>query len=151
MRLNKYSLSNKMSLIPSENTWPELAVRKIMYSLGYRFRIHDKRFNGSPDIYLAKYKTAIFVHGCFWHQHKNCTYSKIPKGNKNFWEKKLLGNVLRDKNIIKNLKTSGLNVGIIWECEVLDMGSRCILTQNVIKRIEKILYGRSHYKTSKQV
>ena len=78
--------SRNMSAIKSKNTKPEIAVRKLLHSMGYRFRLHRKDLPGSPDIVLPKYKTVIFVHGCFWHRHKNCKYASTPKTRQEFWE-----------------------------------------------------------------
>ena len=87
--------SRNMSAIKSKNTKPEIKVRKVLHSMGYRFRLHRKDLPGSPDIVLPKYKTVIFVHGCFWHRHENCKYATTPKTRKEFWEKRAsLGLVL---------------------------------------------------------
>ena len=85
--------SRNMSAIKSKNTKPEIAVRKLLHSMGYRFRLHRKDLPGSPDIVLPKYKTVIFVHGCFWHRHENCKYASTPKTRKEFWEKKFRENI----------------------------------------------------------
>ena len=79
--------SRNMSAIKSKNTKPEIAVRKVLHSMGYRFRLHGKDLPGSPDIVLPKYRTVIFVHGCFWHRHKDCKYATTPKTRKEFWER----------------------------------------------------------------
>ena len=99
--------SRNMSAIKSKNTKPEIAVRKLLHSMGYRFRLHKKDLPGSPDIVLPKYKTVIFVHGCFWHRHENCKYASTPKTRQEFWENKFKANVKRDLEIqekIKNLQ-----------------------------------------------
>lgn len=85
-----------MSKIKSKDTKPELKVRKVLYKLGYRFRLHCKDLPGKPDIVLPKYRTAIFVNGCFWHRHENCIEASRPKGNSEYWENKLNKNVERD-------------------------------------------------------
>ena len=107
-----------MAAIKSKNTKPEIAVRKLLHSLGYRFRLHRKDLPGSPDIVLPKYKTVIFVHGCFWHRHKNCKYATSPKTREEFWENKFKQNVERDKNNFKELKNLNWKVLVLWECEV---------------------------------
>ena len=107
-----------MSLIRSSNTKPELAVRKILHSLGYRFRLHKKDLPGKPDIILKRYKTVIFVHGCFWHQHKRCKRSNIPKSNTSYWKPKLERNMKRDKNHKADLKRVGWKTIVVWECEI---------------------------------
>ena len=110
--------SRNMSAIKSKNTKPEIAVRKLLDSMGYRFRLHRKDLPGSPDIVLPKYKTAIFVHGCFWHRHENCKYASIPKTRKEFWEKKFRENINRDNLNQANLSLQGWIIIIIWECQL---------------------------------
>tara|TARA_Y100000589_G_scaffold175080_1_gene166188 strand:- start:4 stop:372 length:369 start_codon:yes stop_codon:yes gene_type:complete len=110
-----------MSAIKSKNTKPEIAVRKLLHSMGYRFRLHRKDLPGSPDIVLPKYKTVIFVHGCFWHRHENCKYASNPKTRKEFWENKFKGNVKRDLEIQKNIKNIEWRSLVIWECETKNM------------------------------
>ena len=106
-----------MSAIKSKNTKPEIAVRKLLHSMGYRFRLHRKDLPGSPDIVLPKYKTVIFVHGCFWHRHKNCQYATIPKTRQEFWNKKFKVNVERDLQIQERIKDINWRSVVIWECE----------------------------------
>ena len=107
-----------MAAIKSKNTKPEIAVRKLLHSMGYRFRLHRKDLPGSPDIVLPKYKTVIFVHGCFWHRHENCKYASIPKTRTEFWENKFKENIKRDQVNQKNLYKLGWNIVIVWECEL---------------------------------
>jgi len=107
-----------MSAIKSKNTKPEIEVRKLLHSLGYRFRLHRKDLPGTPDIVLPKYKTVIFVHGCFWHRHENCKYASIPKTRTEFWENKFKENIKRDQVNQKNLYKLGWNIVIVWECEL---------------------------------
>ena len=109
--------SRNMSAIKSKNTKPEIAVRKLLHSMGYRFRLHRKDLPGSPDIVLPKYKTVIFVHGCFWHRHENCKYASTPKTRKEFWENKFKANVKRDLEIQEKIKNIGWKSFVIWECE----------------------------------
>ena len=110
--------SRNMSAIKSKNTKPEIAVRKLLHSMGYRFRLHRKDLPGSPDIVLPKYKTVIFVHGCFWHRHENCKYASIPKTRKEFWESKFKANINRDNLNQANLLLRGWKIIIIWECQL---------------------------------
>ena len=110
--------SRNMSAIKSKNTRPEIVVRKLLHSMGYRFRLHRKDLPGSPDIVLPKYKTVIFVHGCFWHRHKNCKYASTPKTRKEFWEKKFRENINRDNLNQANLALKGWKIIIIWECQL---------------------------------
>ena len=109
--------SRNMAAIKSKNTKPEIAVRKMLHALGYRFRLHRKDLPGSPDIVLPKYKTVIFVHGCFWHRHENCKYASTPKTRKEFWENKFKSNVKRDEEIQQKIKKIDWRSIIIWECE----------------------------------
>lgn len=107
-----------MSRIKGKDTKPEVLVRKYLFSKGLRFRKNDKRYPGHPDIVLPKYKTIIFVHGCFWHFHENCRYAVMPSSNVDFWKKKLNGNRLRDERNKKALTEMGWNVIVIWECQL---------------------------------
>ena len=109
--------SRNMSAIKSKNTKPEIKVRKVLHSMGYRFRLHSKDLPGSPDIVLPKYKTVIFVHGCFWHRHENCKYASTPKTRKEFWNKKFKENIKRDLEIQDKIKNLGWRSVVIWECE----------------------------------
>ena len=113
--------SRNMSAIKSKNTKPEIVVRKLLHSMGYRFRLHRKDLPGSPDIVLPKYKTVIFVHGCFWHRHENCKYSSTPKTRKKFWESKFEVNVKRDLEIQEKIKNIEWRSIVIWECETKDL------------------------------
>ena len=113
--------SRNMSAIKSKNTKPEIKVRKFLHSMGYRFRLHSKDLPGSPDIVLPKYKTVIFVHGCFWHRHENCKYASTPKTRQEFWNKKFNENINRDKINQENLSSKGWKIIIVWECETKNM------------------------------
>lgn len=110
--------SEVMSRIRGKNTKPEMILRSQLFKLGFRFRVHHKDLPGKPDIVLPKYKTVIFVHGCFWHYHKDCREGRIPSTNSIFWEEKLLKNVEKDKRHIEALKEGGWNVIVVWECEI---------------------------------
>ena len=113
--------SRNMSAIKSKNTKPEIAVRKVLHSMGYRFRLHGKELPGSPDIVLPKYRTVIFVHGCFWHRHKDCKYATTPKTRGEFWNNKFRSNVERDLEIKENIKNIEWRSVVIWECETKDI------------------------------
>lgn len=114
----KKKRSEIMSRVKSKNTGPEMIVRSRLHKLGYRFVLNRKNLPGSPDVVLPKYKCAIFVHGCFWHQHPKCKKAAIPKDNRDFWSRKLAENKARDKRNIKLLRREGWNVIIIWECNI---------------------------------
>ncbi|MEN6385598.1 MAG: DNA mismatch endonuclease Vsr [Phycisphaerales bacterium] len=116
--LTKLQRSFNMSRIRDKNTKPEIKVRSIVHGLGFRYRLHNAKLQGKPDIVLTRLKKIIFVHGCFWHMHK-CKYGKVkPATNADFWLKKRMGNALRDKRNIRDLKKLGWDVLIIWECEI---------------------------------
>jgi DNA mismatch endonuclease (patch repair protein) len=114
----KKQRSYNMSQIRSKNTKPEMIVRSWLHKQGYRFRLHDKTLPGKPDIVLKKYKTVIFVHGCFWHGHKNCKYFVVPKTRTKWWLDKINGNIARDKKADKDLRKLGWKVINIWQCKI---------------------------------
>ena len=118
--LTKSERSKNMAAIRSKNSAPEVAVRKLLFSEGFRFRIHDKKLPGKPDIVLKKYRTVIFVHGCFWHQHENCKRANMPKSNLDYWAPKIMRNVVRDKEHSKTLKEKSWQAIVVWECETKD-------------------------------
>ena len=126
--------SKNMSAIKSKNTKPEIKVRKVLHSMGYRFRLHSKDLPGSPDIVLPKYKTVIFVHGCFWHRHQNCKYASTPKTRQEFWNKKFNENINRDKINQENLSSKGWKIIIIWECEIKN---KKINLEQIFKKVIK--------------
>lgn len=107
-----------MSRIKGGNTKPELLVRSFLHKKGLRFRLHDWRLPGKPDIVLPRYKTAIFVHGCFWHRHKGCKDASVPKSRAGFWNKKFKDNVRRFQEVEGLLKKAGWRVIVIWECDI---------------------------------
>ena len=117
-KLTKKARSENMAQIKNKNTKPEILVRKFLFSKGLRFRKNDKRYPGCPDIVLPKYKTAIFVNGCFWHCHEGCKDFVIPKTNVEFWKNKLHSNKERDRKKHEALMNSGWRVIVIWECEL---------------------------------
>ena len=106
-----------MSRIHGYDTKPELMIRSLVHRMGYRFRVHQDKLPGNPDVVLAKHKKVIFVHGCFWHGHKGCPRSKRPTSNKNFWQYKLDKNIERDKRQQNKLKNLGWKYLVIWQCE----------------------------------
>lgn len=113
---SKEARSYNMSRIRGKNTKPEEIVRKYLFSNGFRYRKNDSRLPGTPDIVLPKYKTVIFVNGCFWHGHEGCRYFVWPKNNADFWENKIMGNVERDKKNRLELEAAGWKVITVWEC-----------------------------------
>jgi DNA mismatch endonuclease, patch repair protein len=109
-----------MSRIHGTNTKPELEVRKQLYSMGYRYRLHYAKLPGRPDIALPKHKKAIFVHGCFWHGHEDCARSRTPETNREFWEEKIRKTMQRDAQNMGDLSALGWKALVIWQCEIRD-------------------------------
>lgn len=107
-----------MSRIRSKDTKPEEIVRKYLFSKGLRFRKNDRRYPGHPDVVLPKYKTVVFVNGCFWHRHEGCRYASIPATNREYWNQKFERNVERDAREQKELRELGWRVIVVWECEL---------------------------------
>ena len=107
-----------MSRIRGKDTKPEILVRRFLFSEGFRFRKNDKRYPGHPDIVLPKYRTIIFVNGCFWHGHEGCKYYPVPKTNTDFWLSKINRNQERDKADVSALEKQGWNVVTVWECQL---------------------------------
>ena len=112
--------SRMMSGIRAKDTKPELVVRKALHAAGFRFRLHRRDLPGVPDVVLPKWKVAIFTHGCFWHLHKGCRNSRLPASRTEFWEKKLMRNVERDRDNIEALLVAGWRVLVVWECATRD-------------------------------
>jgi len=104
-----------MSQIKGKDTKPELLVRKFLFAQGFRYKLHDKTLPGKPDMVLPKYRTVIFVHGCFWHGHQNCKYYTIPKTRTQWWMDKINRNKANDEKAIKALKKAGWKVVVVWE------------------------------------
>ena len=115
--VSKKKRSEIMSNIRSKDTLPERKVRKLVFSLGYRYRLHYKKLPGKPDLAFPRIKKVIFVHGCFWHQHKKCSISHKPLSNKSYWHKKLDRNVKRDKENRNKLSKLDWKSLVIWECQ----------------------------------
>jgi DNA mismatch endonuclease (patch repair protein) len=109
--------SKMMSRIRSRDTKPEIRVRQFLHRAGFRFRLQVRLDGGRPDIVLTRYRTALFVHGCFWHLHKHCADGRLPKSNTKFWTDKLIGNVKRDERTRRTLRRHGWRVFTIWECQ----------------------------------
>lgn len=110
--------SYNMSRIRSENSKPEELVRKYLFSKGLRYRKNVKTLPGKPDIVFSKYKTVVFVNGCFWHGHQNCRYFVMPKSNTEYWDKKIDNNIKRDKLVYEQLSDFGWTVLVVWDCEL---------------------------------
>ena len=115
---SKEARSYNMSMIKGKDTKPEMLVRRFLHAQGFRYRLHTKNLPGKPDIVLPKYKTLIFVHGCFWHGHKDCKYFATPKTNTDFWVNKINGNITNDNKVIIALKKEGWKIIVVWECKL---------------------------------
>lgn len=126
-----------MSRIKGKNTKPEEIVRKYLFSKGFRYRINDKRLPGTPDIVLPKYRTVIFVNGCFWHGHEGCRYFVWPQNNADFWKSKIIANIERDCKKDAELNERGWKVIVIWECQ-LKPRSKDDTLESLIKELEAI-------------
>ena len=132
--------SQNMARVKSKNTKPEVFLRKLLWHKGLRYRLNYKELPGSPDLYIPKYKVAIFVNGCFWHMHENCRYSSIPKNNHDFWKNKLEGNVERDKQNYIKLENMGIKVIVVWGCEIKQMmKDEIIATEKVDSLVHEII------------
>lgn len=110
--------SRNMAAIRSSDTKPEMLVRRYLHSMGWRYGLHNKKLPGSPDIVMRRFKTVIFVNGCFWHGHENCKYYRLPKSNTGFWQAKIDKNRARDARDIESLNKLGWRVIIVWECQL---------------------------------
>ncbi len=132
-RISPEKRSKLMSKIRSKDTKPEMAIRRLVFSLGYRYRLHDRRLPGKPDLVFQSRRKVIFVHGCFWHQHESCRGGRLPKSNIQYWQPKLEKNVLNDKKNQRELLKNGWKVLVIWECEIKEVG---YITEKIINFLE---------------
>lgn len=131
--------SKNMAAIHSKNTKPEIYLRKLLFARGYRYGVNSKSVPGHPDIYMKKYNTAVFVHGCFWHRHEGCKYAYMPKSRVEFWLKKFEANVKRDELVRKELASKKIKVLIVWECTIKRMKKDKKTEEEVISLIERFL------------
>ena len=131
--------SKNMSAIHSKNTRPEIYFRKLLFAQGYRYSLNSRRIPGHPDIYLRKYNTAVFVHGCFWHRHPGCQYAYMPKSRVEFWQEKFEANVKRDYVVRMELRDKGIKCLIVWECTVKRMKKNLADCEKYLKEIEEFL------------
>ena len=137
--LTKEKRSWNMSRITGRNTKPEILLRSLLHREGFRFRLHDKRFPGKPDIVLPRHRTVIFVNGCFWHRHNNCEYAYTPKSRQEFWLNKFQGTVQRDQEKQKMLADLGWQVLVVWECELKRNSS--LLVSDISSKLLRCLHG----------
>lgn len=127
--------SARMALIKSKDTTPEVRLRRALHSQGLRYRLHVKGLPGRPDIVFPRFRTILFVHGCFWHQHKNCRLASTPKTNTNYWKHKLSENVSRDARTSKALSELGWAVIVVWECEISSRKKANVLAQEIASQL----------------
>ncbi|WP_349590943.1 DNA mismatch endonuclease Vsr [Alteromonas sp. NFXS44] len=146
---DKTTRSKNMSAIKSRNTKPELLVRRALFARGYRYRKNVKRLPGSPDIVLPKYRTCIFVHGCFWHMHEQCHLAHLPETRTAFWLTKLTQNTVRDKRHQHYLLSQGWKVIIVWECALKGVGK--LPFEEVISRLEKLIHMKHGLKRALEI
>lgn len=137
--------SRNMSAIRSKDTKPEIYLRKKLFAEGYRYRKNSKSAPGHPDIYLAKYHTAVFVNGCFWHRHKNCKYAYMPKSRIDFWTEKFSRNIERDETVKEELFAAGYKCLIVWECTIRKMMKNDVVSQTVISQISDFMTSEKNY------
>ena len=128
--LDQAARSAVMARVRGKNTRPEMIVRKLVFAAGYRYRLHVRKLPGSPDLVFPSRKKVIFVHGCFWHRHDNCSSSRIPKSRVDFWSDKLNGNKARDQRNQRALTEAGWQVLVVWECELGEL----IVLQDRLRR-----------------
>lgn len=131
-KLSTKQRSANMRAVRGKNTKPEIAVRRTVHAMGYRFRLHRRDLPGSPDLVFPALKLALFVHGCFWHMHPGCSKSTFPTTNTEFWREKLLRNVERDQLAQQALREAGWCVGVIWECETIKAADICKRLKNIL-------------------
>jgi DNA mismatch endonuclease Vsr len=132
--LSKKARSARMALIRSKNTKPEMAVRRLLHGLGYRYRIHVKGLPGTPDLVFRPRKRAVFVHGCFWHGHHCRLGARVPKSRVGFWVAKIKSNRLRDKRHLAELKRAGWRAVVIWECQLKNVD---VLTRRLTRFLDE--------------
>lgn len=143
--LTKEERSKNMAAIKGRRTKPELFIRHELFVKGYRFRVNVNYIPGHPDLFLRKYNLAIFVNGCFWHRHKSCKYSYVPKSNQEFWEKKFEANIERDKKVKAELEQRGVRQLIIWECFINRIAGNMQLREQGIAFLEQMISSSEKY------
>ena len=137
--------SKNMAAIRSKNTKPEVYFRKLLFAKGYRYSLNSKRIPGHPDIYLKKYNTAVFVHGCFWHRHAGCRFSYMPKSRIEFWQKKFEANQKRDAVVKNELYDRKIKCVIIWECTIKKVQKDEKIENAVLEQVEAFFRDEKLY------
>ena len=138
--------SRNMAAIRSRDTKPEIYLRKLLFSKGYRYRLNSRKVYGHPDLWLAKFNTAIFIHGCFWHRHPGCKFAYTPKSRVDFWETKFSRNILRDAEVKEHLAADGIRQLIVWECTVKKMKKDPVQRDEVLGEIRVFLQSEKEYR-----
>lgn len=131
-----------MAAIRSKDTKPEIYLRKLLFAKGYRYRIAEKAIPGRPDIFLRKFNTAIFVHGCFWHRHQECKYAYTPKSRVEFWQKKFNDNIRRDSVVSTDLQSLNIKHLIVWECTIKQMMKDSTKEDVILSQIESFIQSK---------
>jgi DNA mismatch endonuclease (patch repair protein) len=139
-KYSKETRSRMMSGIKNKNTKPEIMIRRELFGNGFRYRLHNGKLPGKPDLVLKKYMAIVFIHGCFWHRH-NCHYFVWPKSNTEFWREKINGNKRNDQKVIKQLQSMGYRICIFWECVTRDNE----MFPKAMKKLVKWLPGKSKF------
>ena len=137
--------SRNMAAIRSKDTKPEVYFRKKLFAEGYRYRKYSKNVIGHPDLYLAKYHTAIFINGCFWHRHSNCKYAYMPKSRVDYWENKFSRNIERDQKVKEELASKDIKCLVVWECTIKKMKKSSVFENDVITKVELFLNSQDDY------
>ena len=143
--ITKEQRSRNMAAIHSVNTIPEIYLRKLLFSKGYRYSINFKKLPGHPDIYLRKYNTAVFIHGCFWHRHEGCKYSSTPKSKVEYWNKKFEMNINRDRVVKEELKNANVKCLVIWECSIKKMRKNPEFCSDILSVITEFFKSQNLY------
>lgn len=133
--------SRNMAAIRSKDTKPEVYLRKLLFARGFRYRIAAKNIPGHPDVFLRKYNTAIFIHGCFWHRHKGCRYAYTPKSRVDFWQKKFDDNIHRDGVVKSELQKSRIKCLVIWECTIKRMMKKTETENMILQQCIDFIYS----------
>ena len=133
--------SRNMSAIKSKDTTPEVYLRKLLFHQGFRYRKNYSGVFGHPDIYLPKYKVAIFVHGCYWHRHSGCQYAYMPKSRVEFWQKKFDENVRRDELVRETLESQGIRYLVVWECTIKKMQKSSEVEADEMQRLLRAIHN----------
>ena len=138
--------SKNMAAIHSKNTKPEIYLRKLLFARGYRYGVNSKSVPGHPDIYIKKYNTAIFVHGCFWHRHEGCKYAYMPKSRVEFWQKKFESNIKRDLKVKQELADMKVKQLVVWECTIKETKKDGEFQKKFLEQIICFLNSEKLYK-----